>query len=262
MNPFELTPQSDELPGLFGLPVSSWQGIAQFGANLVNGANARTADGHLANGTGLAGPLGSAVSNSFDQGRQTALSRAQLGQFGATTQGTQLDNQAKALGLNQALIRARLSNQLLSDPRLLQGLLPDGSTPAPTSGFGSSLASSESGNNPAVVNSAGYSGTFQFGAPRLADLGLYQPAKNENLDANQWSGTFNIPGFPDVKTHQDFLNNQQAQNAAFHAHIDNIDHAISVTPGADQVRPERPPRRRAPRRRRRHDEIRRDRRSV
>jgi len=105
---------------------------------------------------------------------------------------------------------------------------------APISTFATQLASSESGGNPAAMeqHGLGYSGLYQFGAGRLADNGLYQPAPGENLKANEWKGTFNIPGFPNVKTQQDFLANPTAQNAALGVDLQNTDKAIANTPGA------------------------------
>ena len=86
----------------------------------------------------------------------------------------------------------------------------------------------------AIVNKQGYAGWYQFGVPRLTSLGLYQPADNENPQANQWQGTFNIPGQPQVKTLQDFLASPAAQNTAYAIHQDDIDQAIAATPGADK----------------------------
>lgn len=105
-----------------------------------------------------------------------------------------------------------------------------GATTPPISTFATQLASSE--GKPGSVNSQGYSGQYQFGAGRLADNGLYKPADGENLKANEWKGTFNIPGFPGVKTQQDFLANPQAQNAALGLDLQNTDKAIADTPGA------------------------------
>jgi len=88
--------------------------------------------------------------------------------------------------------------------------------------------------NPGSVNAGGYSGQYQFGTSRLADLGMYKPAAGENIGANQWRGTLDIPGFPDVKTQADFLANPAAQRAALDVHVRNIDTAIAQTPGADK----------------------------
>lgn len=97
------------------------------------------------------------------------------------------------------------------------------------------LTQRESGGDPTVVNKLGYVGTYQFGAPRLADLGVYTPGAGENLAAwsktpagapGKWSGTFSIPGFPDVKTMQDFRANPEAQKAAYSLHQQRTDQEI------------------------------------
>ena len=109
--------------------------------------------------------------------------------------------------------------------------------PAPaqqTSGFQQRLAGTESGNNPGAVNKQRYSGVLQFGVPRLADLKVYNPAPGEDLKANQFSGAFNIPGFPQVKTQADFLASPAAQSAVGNLHFANIDNVIANTPGADK----------------------------
>jgi len=85
----------------------------------------------------------------------------------------------------------------------------------------------ESGGNAERINRFAYAGLFQFGAPLLADLGLYSPGPDENLSTwsrtgrtatGKWTGTFSIPGFPAVRTLSDFLANPAAQFAAFSLH--------------------------------------------
>ena len=99
------------------------------------------------------------------------------------------------------------------------------------------LRAKESTNRPGVVNQFGYSGFYQFGAPRLATLGLYQPGGDENLknwsttkksEPGKWTGSFNIPGHPEVKTLQDFLSSPAAQREAFDIHVKEIDSQISA----------------------------------
>jgi len=99
------------------------------------------------------------------------------------------------------------------------------------------LIAHESGGNPRVVNKFGYAGLYQFGAPNLADLGLYKPGAGESVSdrsatggwsGQKWSGTFNIPGFPQVKTLNDFLASPPAQQAAFGIHAASMDAAIKA----------------------------------
>lgn len=107
----------------------------------------------------------------------------------------------------------------------------------PTSGAEARLIAHESSGIPTKVNQFGFAGLYQFGAPLLKDLGLYTPGPNENIanwnntPANaggKWSGTFNIPGFPEVKTLQDFLRNPAAQKAAYDVHAGNMDQQIQT----------------------------------
>jgi hypothetical protein len=101
--------------------------------------------------------------------------------------------------------------------------------------FDTALRDRESGDNPSRVNQLGYAGYYQFGAPRLETLGIYKPGAGENMQgwsktagnaAGKWSGTFNIPGFPDVQTLRDFLRNPQAQEAAYSLHKQRMDKEI------------------------------------
>ncbi len=101
-------------------------------------------------------------------------------------------------------------------------------------GFEAALVQRESGGRPGVVNKWGYAGLYQFGAPRMADLGIYNPG-NENLSGwskrtggqGKWTGTFNIPGFPEVKKLPDFLANPAAQRKAFEIHRARMDQEIT-----------------------------------
>ena len=105
-------------------------------------------------------------------------------------------------------------------------------------GLKGALMHRESSGNPTLVNQFGFAGLYQFGAPRLKDLGIYVPGSGEHLNnrsdlhnwnssgkdaPGKWSGQFNIPGFPEVKTLKDFLANPSAQEAAFNIHISKMD---------------------------------------
>ena len=115
-------------------------------------------------------------------------------------------------------------------------------TPAPATGaaaggFGAQLAQSESGGKTGVINPQGYTGTYQFGKQRLADLGYYTPAPGENMkDNTTWAGKVSVPGF-NVTDQQSFAANPAAQQAVFNTHLGNIDQVIAATPGASRFDP-------------------------
>ena len=111
-----------------------------------------------------------------------------------------------------------------------------GATPtgAAAGGFGAQLAQSESGGKTSVINPQGYTGTYQFGKQRLADLGYYTPAPGEDMKNNTtWAGKVSVPGF-NVTDQQSFAANPAAQQAVFNTHLGNIDQAIAATPGANR----------------------------
>lgn len=77
------------------------------------------------------------------------------------------------------------------------------------------LRRAESGGKPDANNQFGFKGLYQFGVPLAIDAGFYEPAQGENPRGNAWTGSFKIPGFPDVKNLGDFLANPAAQDEAF-----------------------------------------------
>lgn len=98
------------------------------------------------------------------------------------------------------------------------------------------LIAKESGGDPTIINKYGFAGLHQFGAPRLESLGLYTPGASEDMKnwnttrkdaAGKWSGTFNIPGMPEVKTINDFLSSSAAQRIAFGQHTTDLDSEIA-----------------------------------
>jgi hypothetical protein len=104
-------------------------------------------------------------------------------------------------------------------------------------GFKANLVDRESSGRPTLVNQLGYAGLFQFGAPRVADMGIYTPGAGEDLktwsktpkDApGKWTGTFNIPGHPEVRTLQDFLKSTAAQDVAYDIHTKKMDQEIQT----------------------------------
>lgn len=121
---------------------------------------------------------------------------------------------------------ARMAKELSTHSSLLERTAED------------KLIRKESRGNPRALNRFGYAGMFQFGAPLLTDLGLYAPGRGEDLRSwskfsrwqlGKWSGTFHIPGYPDVATLSDFLANPSAQKAAFSIHVSHMERQIEAT---------------------------------
>jgi hypothetical protein len=137
-------------------------------------------------------------------------------------------NQAATLKKRYAdgSIKEDAAINLLRDPDALAEDLQGKGT------FRRRLEQRESGGDPTVVNKIGYAGSYQFGAPRLMALGFYRPGQGEQAadgkwGGKKWTGEFNIPSFPQVRTLQDFLANPQAQDAAFDAHVALMDQEIA-----------------------------------
>jgi hypothetical protein len=110
--------------------------------------------------------------------------------------------------------------------------------------FSTRMGASESGNRFEVMNPGGYVGRTQFGAPRLQTLGVYTPGRGEDMRGwgagggtrmapGAWTGTFNVPGHPEVRTIEDFRRNPAAQRAVERAHWADIDANIDSLPGAE-----------------------------
>jgi hypothetical protein len=99
-------------------------------------------------------------------------------------------------------------------------------------GWRGALKVRESRNNHRAENDFGFAGLYQFGAPRLQTIGVYQPGANENLGGwnkssatapGKWTGQFNIPGFPGVRTKAEFLASPEAQERVFEIHQQRMD---------------------------------------
>jgi hypothetical protein len=105
-------------------------------------------------------------------------------------------------------------------------------------GDDAALVKQESGGKPSAQNDLGYTGLYQWGAPRLNALGLYQPGAGENLqnwsrttmksDPSKWSGTLNIPGHPEVRTVNDFKNSPEAQMTVRRLDLERMDTDIAA----------------------------------
>jgi hypothetical protein len=98
------------------------------------------------------------------------------------------------------------------------------------------LIGRESTGRPGIMNGLGFAGLYQFGAPRLETLGVYKPGEGEDTgpawnksgkDApGKWTGTFDIPGMPQIKTVQDFLASPEAQRKIFQLHKQQMNKEI------------------------------------
>lgn len=143
-----------------------------------------------------------------------------LQQSGGVLPRAEIEKRAREYlqGLNVSALDGRSDR----NPELVLSELNTGVTHTPGE---ADLVYSESGGNPRVVNSEGYAGLYQFGAPRLADIGVYSPGEGEELREWQgdWTGRFNIPGHPNVKSLGDFLASREAQHTAYKLHKQKMD---------------------------------------
>lgn len=99
-------------PGFLGIPSSSWQNLANFGANMSVAANARDANGFLTYGSGIAGPMGEAAIQTEKQARTVQESLAQQALVASQVQGQQLSNLTTALSIP----KLKAMNEWYTDP--------------------------------------------------------------------------------------------------------------------------------------------------
>lgn len=64
-----------------------------------------------------------------------------------------------------------------------------------------------------------YAGGYQMGPAALAAAGVYT---RQQVGVTPWGGTFNIPGFPNVRTRDDFVASPGAQDAAANAYLAHL----------------------------------------
>lgn len=139
-------------------------------------------------------------------------------------------------------IEAKMGEMAGQPDPLLGGSVPSPGAPVGT-GLQANVVRSESGGNPAAMNAQGYAGMAQMGAPLVADIGMYQRGPNEVFGGQlpggwggaKWSGTFNIPGHPDVKTVQDFLAKPAAQQVAYDAAMARNDQQLKASGAYEHI---------------------------
>jgi len=209
-----------------------WSNLANFGGNLSVAANARGPMGELKYGGGL-GALGPAVLANQEWQQKQPFMRAELEKANLQNQGLGLQNQVAAAQLPyaQALAKAQIAS-LPGGQQQTSVPLPFGGQATPAAPFADRLGQVESSNNYSAMNNLGFAGKYQLGAADLADAGVYKPAPGEDLSKNQWKGTFNIAPYKPM-TIGDWLQNPQAQDAAFRAHASNLE-TQAKTMGLDQ----------------------------
>ncbi|CAM6001450.1 unnamed protein product [Sphagnum balticum] len=212
-----------------------------FGANMGVAANARTPQGFLQYGSGLAGPMGAGIQGAVQDARkyqqlqnQQALQRAQVANYGSenTLRGAQTEL-AKAqtteaqINAVTALRRQQLAEQDLAGGNGITGNIT-GSTATPSSGPLSLPQAINSIEDPTYqkINNQGYVGGYQFGTQELADTGVYHAAPGEDLSKNSWKGTFTLPGQTPTDING-FLHNKQLQDQAFAMRVAYLDKQAS-----------------------------------
>lgn len=128
-DPFSAGASQDTQPGFLGQSPAFWQHLAMFGGNLSAAANARTPSGHLANGTGFAGPFGVATGETIRDAQQQAAIQAGIGRTGAETTGLNLQNQLAASNLPLAKAKNAFLQMLYQNPDAMNSFMQNGSMP-------------------------------------------------------------------------------------------------------------------------------------
>lgn len=153
----------------------------------------------------------------------------------------QYPGDATAIGISQGIVPVleglKLRATSTSDTNPM-GNAGGGSTPATAApggaGVAPGLAQTESGGDPSQMNQQGFVGKYQVGAERAQSVGAYTPAQGENLKANEWKGTFHIPGHPEVTNLQQFRASPAAQDEMMSMEVAGSKAAIANTPGAER----------------------------
>jgi len=117
------------------------------------------------------------------------------------------------------------------------GAQPQGYTPPPGNAPGEAiretLGTHEGGSRGYLAsNTLGYLGRYQIGSGLAGDAGFYKPAEGEATNA--WTGSFDIPGFPQVKTRDDFLRTPAAQDAAYSLAMSKVDQQLQANGAYDR----------------------------
>lgn len=117
-DPFDPGNVDTAAPGMLGQSPDFWRNIANLGANMSVAANARTPQGFLTYGPGMAGALGAATLGAQQQGMEIAKLRSGMG-----LQGAQAQNLLTDAALKQYQIPF-LQQQMQLMQHVMNGTLP------------------------------------------------------------------------------------------------------------------------------------------
>lgn len=104
-DPFDIAGSNQPAPD-GGISPDVWRNLMAFGSQMAVAANARTPQGFLAYGNGIAGPLGAGVQGALAQSVDTARVRSQLGLQGL--QGANLRSEIETRGLQNQMTQEQL----------------------------------------------------------------------------------------------------------------------------------------------------------
>lgn len=231
------------MPDDNGLSPDMAANLTAFGGGMLSAAGDRTPGGFLrypgltALGPGLQGMQQYGLQSMLARS-QAAERQAQAGLLGEQTGVTALQRQMQQFQLDLMQHPEKMGAYARAIEGSVGGVggpTVNPGTPLPSSGapppgaptLGVQPAALENaiapveGDNPNAINAGGYLGRDQVGAAALASAGVYTPAQGENLVANQWRGTFHVPGMGDMGLAQ-VRGNPQAQSALFGAHAANL----------------------------------------
>jgi hypothetical protein len=179
-DPFDVANADNyQQPGFLGVSPDVSRSIAGFGGNLAAAANARTSGGFLANGTGFAGPLGAAITQSQQQGLQRGQTMSDIGYRNAAAQGQRLQNLTAAMNLPLAQAQAQIQYRMLTDAPFRQQMM---------SGFGMGGTPLSAGTTAAPGSAGGATGdaavatgdTPQGGSPFYQGISHMESGGNAN----------------------------------------------------------------------------------
>lgn len=220
-DPFDVTHTDQPYDeGRGGLNPDFARNLLAFGAAAMQGANARTAGGFLANGTGPLGGIGAGIQGAMQQNLAAGRTRSELAYQGAQTQHQQMQNQLMQMGMPYQLALQNMNLKLL-DPKNMRDYMHQfgidesgGASGDSGSSYASSIGSMEGGaktdaTNPAFpVERGGPLGQHQFIASTWEGFAKANPQYFANMTQDQVLAARADPKLSGVAT--DWLAQQNA----------------------------------------------------